>query len=113
MQNSSNGRTCFANGSVHNTRMKSSYQNIPVTILREGKRFVAHTPVFDISTSGKTQKEVKKRLQEAINIFLEEVEAAGTLDEVLGDLGWQKAKRAGWKPPVEVSHQIEKVLIPA
>ena len=43
---------------------------LPVSIFREGKHFIAHTPVLDLSTSGKNYEEVKKRFNEVASIFL-------------------------------------------
>ena len=63
---------------------------LPVSIFREGKHFIAHTPVLDLSTSGKNYEEVKKRFNEVASIFFEELVKKGTLDEVLESLGWQK-----------------------
>ena len=51
---------------------------LPVIITKQNKRFVAYTPVLDLSTSGKTEKDVKKKFVEIVAIFLEElVESKG------------------------------------
>lgn len=39
--------------------------NLPVTFLREGKKFVAYTPALDLSTSGDTLEQAQKRFAEA------------------------------------------------
>jgi hypothetical protein len=39
----------------------------------EGRRYIAFSPALDISTSGKTEKEAKKRFEEMVQIFLEEM----------------------------------------
>lgn len=57
--------------------------NLSVTFLREGKRFVAYTPALDLSTSGTTFEQAKKRFTEAVQIFLEECHKMGTLEGVL------------------------------
>lgn len=57
--------------------------SLPVSILREGKYFIAYTPVLDLSTSGKTFEEAKQRFGEVVQIFFEELLEKGTLDEVL------------------------------
>ncbi len=75
---------------------------LPVSILREGKNFVAYTPALDISTAGKTYEEVQKRFSELVGIFFEELIAMDTLDKVLTDLGWHKV-HSKWQPPVVVS----------
>ena len=43
---------------------------LPISIFREGKHFIAYTPILDLSTSGKNYEEVKKRFKEAVSIFL-------------------------------------------
>ena len=83
---------------------------LPVSILREGKRFVAYTPAFDLSTSGKTHSEAKKRFTEAVNIFLQEIVRMGTLESVLLEYGWQKVG-TGWQPPVLISQELESVVL--
>jgi len=84
--------------------------NIPVTILKEGKRFVAYTPALDLSTSGKTLAEAKKRFEEAAKIFIEEIAQHGTLEEALSDLGWKKTKSA-WQSPVVISQETERLQV--
>ena len=78
--------------------------NLPVSILKEGNRFVAYSPALDLSSSGKTFEEARSRFIEATDIFFEEIEEHGTLEEVLAELGWQK-KRRTWSAPEVVSHE--------
>lgn len=85
---------------------------LPIMIIREGKKFIAYTPALDLSTSGKNYNEVKKRFDEIVSIFFEEVVEAGTLDEVLKDLGWQKSKKQ-WIPPLVISQEAETISMPA
>lgn len=85
---------------------------LSVSIFREGKRFVAYTPSLDLSTSGKTLKETRKRFEEAAQIFFEELESRGTVDEVLSTLGWKKIE-SHWQSPVPISHEIKEVKVPA
>lgn len=86
--------------------------SLPVSVLREGNRFIAYTPALDLSTSANTYEKAKKRLEEAVQIFFEETTEHDTLDQVLGDLGWKKVKKE-WKPPVVVSQESEEVRVPA
>jgi len=67
--------------------------SLPVTFLREGNQFVAYTPALDLSTSGSTFEQVKKRFGEIVQIFFEECVSMGTLENVLLDLGWKKKDR--------------------
>lgn len=86
--------------------------NLPVSILREGKRFVAYTPALDLSTSGRSYKEVKKRFNEVVEIFFEETIKKGTLEEALRDLGWRRIQ-AKWTPPVVISQESQTIRVPA
>lgn len=84
---------------------------LPVSILREGNRFIAYTPALDLSTSGKSYEEVKKRFAEIVEIFFEETSKRGTLEDILKDLGWKKISK-GWNPPVVISQEAETVQVP-
>ncbi|HLC94668.1 MAG TPA: hypothetical protein VJH96_03825 [Patescibacteria group bacterium] len=83
---------------------------LSLTILKEGKNFIAYTPALDISTVGDTFEEAKKRFGELVQIFFEEVIKRGTLDEVLSELGWKKQEKT-FIPPVVVSHDVETFSI--
>ncbi len=85
---------------------------IPVSILKEGKKFVAYTPVLDLSTSGRTVKSVKKNFSEIVEIFFDELLNKGTMDEVLAGLGWKKIKKQ-WTPPKEIEHCHQFLRMPA
>ncbi|MBI4130703.1 hypothetical protein HY468_05270 [Candidatus Roizmanbacteria bacterium] len=64
--------------------------NLPVAIFKEGNTYIAHTPVLDLATSANTFEKAQQRFVEAVEIFFEELEDTGTLDEVLSSLGWRK-----------------------
>ncbi len=85
--------------------------NLSVTFLREKKRYIAYAPALDLSTSGKSYKEAKKRFEEASVLFFEELVRTNRLAEVLEDLGWEKTKRE-WRPPVVIAQNAETVRIP-
>jgi len=85
---------------------------LPVSFLKDGDSFIAYTPVLDLSTAGKSFEEAQKRFTEAVQIFLEELVEAGTLDEVLSGLGWRKINNTFF-PPVVVAHHTEEFSIPA
>ena len=86
--------------------------NIPVTIFKEAKYYVAYSPALDLSTSAKTFSKVKERFSEIVAIFIEELVKKGTIDEVLESHGWKKEKEK-YLPPVMISQQIEKFCIAA
>ena len=83
---------------------------LPVIITKQNQRFVAYTPALDISTSGKTEKEVKKRFVELVNLFFEEIIQANTADDILIELGWKKVQKA-WVPPKVVSSPFMNMKI--
>jgi len=84
---------------------------VPVSIFKEGKAFIAYSPVLDLSTSGRTFAEVKTRFKSVLQIFFQEIHKLGTTDKVLSDLGWRKIKQS-WKPPIPVSHELADISIP-
>ena len=45
---------------------------IPIVIAKEGKWFVASSPVLDIATQGKTEKEVKENMADLINDYFKD-----------------------------------------
>lgn len=85
---------------------------VPVIITKQGRHFVAYTPVLDISTSGKTEKEVKGRFEELVEIFFEEIIQAGTTHDVLSELGWRKEQKK-WMPPKLISTKSIGLRLPA
>jgi predicted RNase H-like HicB family nuclease len=85
---------------------------LPVIITKQNKRFVAYTPALDLSTCGKTEKEVKSRFEEISRLFFEEIIEAGTADSVLEELGWKKVQKK-WTPPEVVSSQSIGLKLPA
>ena len=56
---------------------KTSY-NFIISVFKEGKSFVAYAPALDLSSAGKTYKQAVSRLNEAVEIFFEEMERMGT-----------------------------------
>jgi hypothetical protein len=87
---------------------------VPVFFCREGKLYVAYSPILDLSSCGKTMQEAQKRFANAVNLFLDELEAMGTLDEVLTELGWHKQEhpRKEWIPPHILKHTQLEVRTP-
>lgn len=84
--------------------------NITFSIFKEGKSFVAYSPILDLSTSASTYDLAVKRFNEIVKIFLSEIIKKGTADEVLASLGWQKIK-SQWMPPVMVGHESVPVAL--
>jgi predicted RNase H-like HicB family nuclease len=43
---------------------------VPILLTKEGKWFVASSPIIDVATQGRTEKEVKENLADLINEYL-------------------------------------------
>lgn len=84
--------------------------NVPVSIFKEDKFFIAYCPVLDISTSAETFEKVRDRFREVVEIFFVELVKRGTLDEVLTGYGWKKAKKT-WSSPPLIYCQPEKMTV--
>ena len=94
---------------MRQTKSNISY-SLPVTVFREGKAFVAYTPVLDLSSTGKTEAQAKQMFIEAVELFFEELTEMGTLDVVLKDLGWTK-RDGTLHPPRVVEHSLMSVSV--
>jgi len=84
---------------------------LSVSVLKQDNRYVAYSPALDLSTSGKSETEAKKRFGEAALLLIEELDKAGTLREMFKELGWKQAQKR-WSPPKEVQKSVE-LQIPA
>ncbi len=85
--------------------------NLTIQVLKQAKRYIAYSSALDLSTSGRSEAEAKKRFGEAAMLFIEELEKAGTLQDVLRELGWKKAQRQ-WSPPKIVSEGAVGIRMP-
>jgi predicted RNase H-like HicB family nuclease len=89
---------------------------LPVAFLREGRFVVAYTPSLDISTSGKTVAEAKRRFGELVRMFIDDLIENNNLDPVLLGLGWKKGTsttntRGTWIPPQRII-TLQELRIP-
>ena len=91
--------------------MKNISYQVPITIIKQGKYFVAYSPVFDLSTAGKSVKDAQKKFEEAASLFLEGIIEKGTIDDVLTELGWKKVQKK-WSPPKVISSSSIGMRIP-
>lgn len=74
---------------------------------KEGDMYVSYTPELDVSSCGKTFDEARKNIHEAIELFLEEAESMGTLEEILDEAGFIKEEGV-WRKPHMVT-TVEKM----
>lgn len=75
-------------------------------VWKEDGMYVSYAPQLDVSSCGKTAREAKKNIKEALGLFLEEAAAMGTLDDILTESGL-KRKQKTWKAPERVA--LERV----
>ena len=74
--------------------------DVPYFVFKEGDKYVAYSPALDLSTCGDTEKNARKMFAEAAQIFIDEIMAMGTLDDVLTECGWRKVtSERTWSPP--------------
>ena len=85
--------------------------NLPITIMKQNKSFVAYCPILDLSTAGKSEKDVKNKFVEMVSLFVEELVEAGTLSQVLSELGWKKLQNK-WTPPKVLNSQFVSIKSP-
>lgn len=84
---------------------------LTINILKQSGRYIAYSPALDLSTSGRTEKEAKKRFEEASLMLIEELDKAGTLNDVLRELGWKQAQKQ-WSPPKIISQEAVGLRMP-
>lgn len=84
---------------------------LSVIFLKEGDRYVAYSPALDLSTSGESQEQARKRFVEAALLFFQEIYKRGTAAAVLEELGW-KRENEECNPPVIVGQESEFIRVP-
>lgn len=83
--------------------------NLRINIFKENDYYIAFSPELQISTQGKTLKQVKKRFGERISIFVERAVETKTLEKRLEKLGWENI-RHNPTPPRDVIVPRELLL---
>ncbi|MBI4143142.1 type II toxin-antitoxin system HicB family antitoxin [Candidatus Uhrbacteria bacterium] len=67
-------------------------------LLKEDGTYVAYAPELDVSSCGDSPDAARHALQEAVTLFLEEMQRAGTLHTILGEAGYRE-HGGQWEPP--------------
>lgn len=70
--------------------------NFRIEIFKEGGQFVALSPELNVSSFGDSPTEAKACLKEAVELFLEECNRMGTIEDVLAEAGFKQKEKA-WK----------------
>ncbi len=74
---------------------------VQVFLIPEGAQYVAYCPALELSSYGSSAEDAKAAFAEAMEIFMEDTQAKGTLEKVLLGLGWTLQQRpvARYEPP--------------
>ncbi len=80
-----------------------------VEIWEEGSMYVAHTHQLDVSSCGHSLEEAKKNIREAVELYLDEAEKLGTLNDLLEEAGFTLNEKKEWKEPEMLS--LERVSL--
>jgi len=63
---------------------------VPVRIFKDESAYVAHCPIFDVVSQGKSESEARKNITEALSLFIETCYSNGTLATVLKQCGFKR-----------------------
>jgi predicted RNase H-like HicB family nuclease len=93
--------------------LKSLQVELEVVFLKENNKFIAYCPALDLSSCGDTFEQAKKRIDEAAELFLEEIINSGTMEEVLLECGWHKTASPDhpWMPPAIIAQTKENISV--
>jgi predicted RNase H-like HicB family nuclease len=73
-----------------------------IQIFQEGRTYVAYTPELDVSSCGRTLDDARTNLGDAVRGFLKSASRMGTLDAILEEAGFVRA-RGRWSTPPMVT----------
>ncbi len=76
-----------------------------VAIFKEGESFVGLCSELNVSSFGDTIPEAKLAVKEAIEAFIEDCDARGTLNEILDEAGFVQDPIGQWQPRVPVAEE--------
>lgn len=75
--------------------------SLDVLLIKEGDYIVSYCPALNLSSFGDSEQDAKEAFDEALTIFLHDVDKKGTLEKVLLNLGWslRKFPNVSFLPP--------------
>ena len=82
-------------------------------IFKEGEAFVSYCPELNVSSCGDSVEEARRRLPEAVRLFLEESQRMGTLRDILLEEGFSPRDSSStiWSsPPLVATEHIQLAL---
>ena len=83
---------------------------LTVQVWKEGATHVAYSPELDISSCAKTASQAKLRLREALELFLEEAQKTGALDDILAEAGFERRGKVYLPRPLVAREKVRLVL---
>jgi predicted RNase H-like HicB family nuclease len=72
---------------------------VPIKVFQGEAAYIAHCPVFDVSSQGDTKEQARKNVAEALASFVITCFELGTLDEVLKESGFKPLGPSGEQSP--------------
>jgi predicted RNase H-like HicB family nuclease len=74
---------------------------LDVLLIKEGDYIVSFCPALNLSSFGDSEQDAKEAFDEALTIFLNDIQKKGTLEKVLLNLGWalKKLPNVSFLPP--------------
>ena len=74
---------------------------VQVFLIPEGDAYVAYAPALELSTYGDSAEDARQAFGEALDTFVQDTQAKGTLEKVLLGLGWKLQQRPviNYEPP--------------
>jgi predicted RNase H-like HicB family nuclease len=82
-----------------------------VQVWKEGAAYVSYAPELDVSSCGDSVVEARRRLREAVSLFLEECSRRGTLDAILAESGFAKRGRS-YRPRRIIARAKVRLAVP-
>ena len=71
--------------------------------------WLAHALELEVSSCGGSKEKALRNLKDAVRLFLEEAEKMGTLEQILDEAGYSKAKQKLARPKVI---SVQRVTLP-
>ena len=81
-----------------------------VQIWKEGNQYVAHAMPLDVMSAGPSPEEARRALDEAVRLFVLTAKDHGTLEEVLGEAGYE-LQDGVWAPPPAITFERQSTAV--
>ncbi|MBI4430498.1 MAG: type II toxin-antitoxin system HicB family antitoxin [Candidatus Omnitrophica bacterium] len=76
-------------------------------IFRENETFVSFCPELSVASCGDTVDDARRRLKEAVRLFIEESDRMGTLEDILTEEGFIRSGSEWISPPLIATEHCE------